>query len=74
MKLIINPLKPGTDFAAEVLNLDLQVPLIEEEFARIRDAFYTYSVLVLRNQNITDDQQIEFSKRFGALELSLIHI
>lgn len=71
MKLIINPLKPGTDFAAEVLNLDLQVPLSEEEFSRIRDAFYTYSVLVLRNQNITDDQQIEFSERFGALETSL---
>ncbi|MDC0158753.1 TauD/TfdA family dioxygenase, partial [Rhodospirillaceae bacterium] len=71
MSLAINPLKPGSHFAAEVLNLDLGTSLSDEEFASIRDAFYKYAVLVLRDQNINDDQQIAFSERFGALETSL---
>ena len=71
MSLTINPLKPGSHFAAEVLNLDLRTSLSDEEFASIRDAFYKYAVLVLRDQNINDDQQIAFSERFGALETSL---
>ena len=71
MSLAINPLKPGSHFAAEVLNLDLGTSLSDEEFASIRDAFYKYAVLVLRDQNINDDQQIAFSERFGVLETSL---
>ena len=71
MSLAINPLKPGSHFAAEVLNLDLGTSLSDEKFASIRDAFYKYAVLVLRDQNINDDQQIAFSERFGALETSL---
>ena len=71
MSLAINPLKPGSHFAAEVLNLDLGTSLSDEEFASIRGAFYKYAVLVLRDQNINDDQQIAFSERFGALETSL---
>ena len=58
MSLAINPLKPGSHFAAEVLNLDLGTSLSDEEFASIRDAFYKYAVLVLRDQNISDDNQI----------------
>ena len=53
------------------MNLDLGTSLSDEEFASIRDAFYKYAVLVLRDQNINDDQQIAFSERFGALETSL---
>ena len=71
MSLAINPLKPGSHFAAEVLNLVLGTSLSDEEFASIRDALYKYAVLVLRDQNINDDQQIAFSERFGALETSL---
>ena len=62
MSLAINPLKPGSHFAAEVLNLDLGTSLSDEEFASIRDAFYKYAVLVLRDQNINDDQQIAFQR------------
>ena len=71
MNLVINPLKPGSEFAAEVVNLDLGKSLNDADFAIIRDAFYKYAVLVLRDQNINDDQQIAFSERFGALETSL---
>ena len=68
MNLVINPLKPGSEFAAEVVNLDLGKSLKDADFSIIRDAFYKYAVLVLRDQNINDDQQIAFSERFGALE------
>ena len=64
MNLVINPLKPGSEFAAEVVNLDLGKSLNDADFAIIRDAFYKYAVLVLRDQNINDDQQIAFSERF----------
>ena len=71
MNLVIKPLKPGSEFAAEVVNLDLGKSLNDADFSIIRDAFYKYAVLVLRDQNINDDQQIAFSERFGALETSL---
>ena len=71
MNLVIKPLKPGSEFAAEVVNLDLGKSLNDTDFSIIRDAFYKYAVLVLRDQNINDDQQIAFSERFGALETSL---
>ena len=71
MNLVIKPLKPGSEFAAEVVNLDLGKSLKDADFSIIRDAFYKYAVLVLRDQNINDDQQIAFSERFGALETSL---
>ena len=71
MAIVINPLKPGDGFAAEVLNLDLTAPLSDDDFSTIRKQFYKYAVLVLRDQNINDDQQIAFSEKFGALEKSL---
>jgi alpha-ketoglutarate-dependent 2,4-dichlorophenoxyacetate dioxygenase len=53
---------------AEVLGLDLRKPIDEPSFEAVRDAFHAHSVLVFRNQNISDDQQVEFSHRFGELE------
>ena len=53
---------------AEVSGVDLGAPLRGDIFARIRDAFHAHSVLVFRNQNITDGQQVAFSARFGELE------
>lgn len=53
---------------AEVSGVDLKVPLDDDVFARIRDAFNEHSVLVFRDQDINDQQQAEFSARFGELE------
>ncbi len=53
---------------AEVSGVDLGAPLRDDIFARIRDAFHAHSVLVFRDQNITDEQQVAFSARFGELE------
>lgn len=68
--LTINPLHPL--FAAEVIGLDLKQTLSDETLAQIDDAFLKYSVLVFRNQRVTDDQQIAFSKHFGELETTKV--
>ena len=53
---------------AEILGLDLREFIDDLTFAAVRDAFDRHSVLVFRNQDITDDQQVAFSRRFGELE------
>jgi alpha-ketoglutarate-dependent 2,4-dichlorophenoxyacetate dioxygenase len=71
MALNIRALKPGAGFAGEVTGLDLREPVSDVDFETVRDAFHHYAVLVLRDQDINDDQQIAFSERFGPLERSL---
>jgi len=70
MTLKIEKLHPL--FAAEIANVDLTRPLDDATIGAIRDAFEEYSVLVFRGQDITDEQQIAFSERFGPLERMLI--
>lgn len=62
----ITPLHPL--FAAEVRGLDLSTPVSGDVMAWTKAAFAAHSVLVFRDQNVTDDQQIAFSREFGELE------
>ena len=59
------------DFVAVVDKVDLAYPLNDDEFAAVEMAFETYGVIVFPAQDITDDQQIAFSRRFGPLEPSV---
>ena len=68
--LTIQPLHPL--FAAEVIGLDLDAAPAAEVLAQIDDAFAKYSVLVFRDQRVSDAQQIAFSKHFGALETTKV--
>jgi taurine dioxygenase len=52
---------------AEVLNVDL-TKVDDALFAAIRQAWLDHLVLVVRGQKLTDNQQMEFSKRFGELD------
>ena len=61
----IRPL--GAAMGAEVLGADLNA-LSDADFSRIRDAFHTYQVLVVRDQTLPPAAQLAFSRRFGALE------
>ncbi len=56
-------------FAGEVSGVDLTKPLTPEEAAAIEAGMDEYGVLVFHGQNITDEQQIAFSKNFGKMEL-----
>jgi alpha-ketoglutarate-dependent 2,4-dichlorophenoxyacetate dioxygenase len=64
--LKITPLHPC--LAAEVTGLDLVNGPDDRDFAAVKAAFDDYSVLVYRDQDISDEQQIRFTKRFGPLE------
>ena len=64
--LQLNQLKSG--IAAEIIGLDLSVPVGGDVVDWIETAFARFPVLVFRDQDITDAQQIAFSERFGELE------
>lgn len=50
---------------AEIVGLDLIRGFDARTFAEVEDAFNKYSVVVIRNQNLTPQQLVEFSRRFG---------
>src|SRR6478736_6576446 len=56
-------------FAGEVSGVDLTRPLSREEAVTIEEGMNRYGVLVFRDQNITDEQQIAFTRNFGELEV-----
>ena len=60
--------KIGKTFVAEVEGVDLSKPLGAETIAVIRQAWWDHSILVLRGQNITEDQHVAFSCHFGDLQ------
>ena len=72
MTIALHRLHPH--FGAEVLGVNPTAPVDGETFGRILDAFNEYSVLVFRDQPLTDAQQIAFSRRFGPLEQTIKHI
>ena len=74
MELDIKPLMPGMDFAVEIKNIDLSQSLDNVIFEEIRQAVFSYAVVVIRGRSINDEQQISFSERFGELEKSLVKI
>jgi taurine dioxygenase len=65
----IKPSPSGT--GAEVIGLDLSKPLGDQTFKRISDAFNEYSVLVYRDQKLTPEQQIAFSRKWGPLQVNV---
>lgn len=57
---------------AEVLGLDLAQPLHADDFARLHRAHLHHHVLVFRNQRVTPRQQVDFSRRFGPLQIHVL--
>jgi taurine dioxygenase len=60
--------RTGNTFVAEVEGVDLSSELDSETVEAIRQAWWDHSILVFRDQHITDDQHIEFSRHFGELQ------
>lgn len=58
---------------AEILGLDISKPINAEDFHRIHRAHLDHHVLVFRNQQITPQEHIDFSRRFGPLEIHVLH-
>jgi taurine dioxygenase len=57
---------------AEIIGLDLSRPLNDADFARVHKAHLDHHVVVFRDQQITPQQQIEFSRRFGVLQIHVL--
>jgi len=55
-------------FVGEVSGVDLTRPLAPEQIAAIETAIAEHAVLVFRDQRLTDEQQLSFSRCFGELE------
>lgn len=64
--LTVRPLSPNT--GAEIEGVDLSQPVSDETFVQIHDAFLKHGVLLFRDQEITPERHIAFSRRFGELE------
>jgi alpha-ketoglutarate-dependent 2,4-dichlorophenoxyacetate dioxygenase len=65
------PLGPG--FAAELRGVTLaDVASDEAAYAAVRTAFEEHSVLVFRDQEVTDELQLAFSRRFGPPEVTKV--
>ncbi len=60
--------RTGKHLGAEISGVDLSQPLDDDTFARISRVFFDNQVVVFRNQKITPEQQIAFTRRFGVLE------
>ena len=58
----------GSEFAAEVRHFDCRRPPDKSEVAAIEAAMQKLAVLVVREQPLTDEQQLAFTRAFGQLE------
>src|SRR5205814_9956509 len=65
------PVGPG--FGAELRGVTLtDVANDDAAYATVRAAFEEHSVLLFRKQNVTDDIQLAFSRRFGPPEATKV--
>ena len=53
---------------AEIRGIDLREKQSAEMIAALRDTLCKYSLLLFRDQDITPEQHVAFSRRFGRLE------
>src|SRR6201995_593229 len=66
MSIEIEPLHPL--FFGEVSGVDITRPISHDDVARIEAGMDRHAVLVFRDQRLTDEQQLAFSRNFGELE------
>lgn len=62
------------DIGADVLSVDLAQPLGEADFKAIYDAWMAHQVLRFRGQELTKEQLLDFSARFGELDKAPINM
>jgi alpha-ketoglutarate-dependent 2,4-dichlorophenoxyacetate dioxygenase len=55
-------------FVAEVSGVDLTRPLTPDDAAEIDAAINAYALLVFRDQDLSDDEQMAFTRNFGSIE------
>jgi len=61
----VRPLSPAV--GAEIVGVDLREELTDDRFAQILDAWHGHLVILLRDQVLSEDDQVRFAQRFGPL-------
>lgn len=59
----VRPLSPA--LGAEIIGVDLSRALDEDIFAGIREAWHQNLVILLRDQTLSEDDQVRFAEKFG---------
>lgn len=62
----VHPLTPA--IGAEITGIDLAVPIEPAALAALRQVWLERKVLFFRNQKLTPDQQLAFTRQFGEIE------
>lgn len=68
--MAIEVIPTGAALGAEVRGLDLSKPLSDADFEAVSQAWLDHLVLLFRDQKISDDDLIRFSRRFGELDIA----
>jgi taurine dioxygenase len=59
----------GASLGAEILGVDLKASMDDDAFAAFEAALVEHKVLAVRDQFLTTEQHVAFSRRFGELEV-----
>ena len=63
---------PSTQALGAEIIVDLSNDIDQATFRQIEDAFHDNIVVVFRNQHLSSQRQIAFSRRFGELEIHIV--
>jgi taurine dioxygenase len=64
-------IRPLSDaLGAELIGLDLSAPMSDALFESVRNAWHQHLVILIRDQHLTEDEQVRFAERFGAISMS----
>ena len=66
MAITVWPVTPS--FAAEIGDVDLSRPLDDSDVAAIKQAFWNFAVLIFPEQELSEEQHLDFARHFGPLE------
>jgi alpha-ketoglutarate-dependent 2,4-dichlorophenoxyacetate dioxygenase len=69
MAITVSPVTPG--FVAEIGDVDLSRTLQPADLAAVKEAFATHAVLIFPDQQLTQDQHLDFARYFGPLETTI---
>src|SRR5215213_11770023 len=61
----------GAALGAEIRGVDLAQPLDDTTFAAIEHAYNEHGVIFFRDQHITPQQQVAFTRRFGEIAFNI---
>src|SRR6202165_3728988 len=61
--LAVRPLSPA--LGAEIIGVDLREDIDDHVFTQIRDAWHQHLVILLRGQQLSEEDEVRFAESFG---------